>query len=422
MTRTIKVILLVENNGYPRDFRVLREATALRDAGYRVSVVAPRDAGERWVEDLDGIVVHRFPAPRGGSGLLGYALEFGYATAAMLLLTTWIALRRGVDVIHAANPPDTLFVIGAVFKLFGKKFVFDHHDLAPEIYRSRFAKPRVNLIFRCLSSMERCTYAVADVVIATNESFRRHAIDRGGKRAESVFVVRNGPPASYQPLPPDPALVARATHLIGYVGTIGPQDGLDFWLRAIRHLAFDLGRRDFLAIVIGDGDALDSNRRLARTLQIDELVHFTGRLPEVECRRILSATRVCVQPDPSNPLNDRSTMNKLMEYMALGKATVAFDLAETRVTAEEAALYARPNDESHFAECVAWLLDHPAECRSMGDRGRARVASGLLWEHAIPHLLRAYREGLGHPVLTVRTHADRGGADVGLPGSRHPVP
>lgn len=390
-----KVLLLVENNGFPRDFRVRREALALRDNGFHVSVVCPREGAEPWHETLDGIEIYRFPNPPGGGGVLSYAFEFGYATLAILLLSLWIAVRRGVDVVHAANPPDTLFVIGAAFRLLGRKFVFDHHDLAPEIYLSRFARPRRNLVHSCLALMERCSFAVANVVISTNESYRRHAIEAGRKSPDKVFVVRNGPPRSYQPLEPPSGLRERARYLIGYIGTIGPQDGVDFWLRSVHHLAHVLRRDDFLAIVIGDGDALEGLRALARELDIERYVHFTGRLSEYDSRRHLSAAHVCVQPDPSSPLNDKSTMNKLMEYMALGKPTVAYDLHETRVSGGEAVVYVEPNDEAAFAEKVQWLLDNPDVCERMGAIGRRRVAEALAWEHSVPVLLRAYHEGLG---------------------------
>jgi glycosyltransferase involved in cell wall biosynthesis len=386
----IRALLLVENNAYPYDVRIRREAHALRDAGYQVAVIAPRDGAQRWSEQMDGIQVYRFPSPSGGKGIIGYAVEFGYATSAMLALTTWVAVRHGVDVIHAANPPDTLFAIGGLFKCFGKRFIFDQHDLSPEVYLSRFARPRKNLIYRVLRFLERCSYAVADVVISTNESYKKIAIQRGNKNPEKVFVVRNGPPQSYQLAEPDPDLSRRAKYLIGYVGTIGPQDGLDYWMHAIREMVFTLGRRDFLAIVIGDGDALPGVKALAKELQIEAYVLFTGRLDGLEVRKILSTVDVCVQPDPLSPLNDPSTMIKLMEYMALGKPTVAFDLTETRFSAQDAALYVRPNDEREFAEKVSWLLDHPDECERMGEMGRHRVAHALAWEYSVPNLLRAY--------------------------------
>lgn len=389
-----RVLLLVENNPYPQDFRVRREAHTLRDAGCQVTVIAPRDATQSWSEDLEGIRVYRFPGPPGGNGLASYALEFGYATLAILTLTIWVWLRRGVDVIHAANPPDTLFVVGVIFKALGKKFVFDQHDLAPETYLSRFGQPCENAVYRTLRLLERCSYAVADVVISTNESYRQLAIARGRKSVERVFVVRNGPPLSYQTMDPDPAVIEKAKYLIGYVGTIGPQDGVDYWIRAIHALVVTLGRRDFLAIVIGNGDALASVQALATQLKVEEYVWFTGRLPEVEVRKCLSAVHVCVQPDPLSPLNDKSTMNKLMEYMALGKPTVAFDLAETRYSAQDAALYAQPNDVTEFARRVNWLLDNPSEAARIGEIGRRRVCEQLAWEYSATELVRAYSEGL----------------------------
>jgi glycosyltransferase involved in cell wall biosynthesis len=389
-----RVLLLVENNPYPLDFRVRREAHTLRDAGCQVTVIAPRDAAQPWTEDVHGISVYRFPAPPGGSGLVSYALEFGYATLAILLLTAWVWLRRGLDVIHAANPPDTLFIVGATFKVLGKRFVFDQHDLAPETYLSRFGRPREDVVYRTLRLLERCSYAAADVVIATNHSYKQLALTRGRKLADTVFVVRNGPPFSYQAVDPDPSVVRRAEYLIGYVGTIGPQDGVDYWIRAVHQLVFKFERRDFLAIIIGSGDALASVRELAKELGVASYVWFTGRLPEFEVRKCLSAVHVCVQPDPLSPLNDVSTMNKLMEYMALGKPTVAFDLTETRYSAQDAALYVRPNDEVDFARQVSWLLDNPAERERMGEAGRRRVREALAWEYSVQELLQAYREGL----------------------------
>jgi glycosyltransferase involved in cell wall biosynthesis len=394
MSSPPRVLLLVENNPYPLDFRVRREAHTLRDAGCQVTVIAPRDATQPWIEDVEGIRVYRFPAPPGGSGLVSYALEFGYATLAILVLTAWVWVRRGVDTIHAANPPDTLFVVGGIFKVLGKRFVFDQHDLAPETYLSRFGQPRKDVVYRTLRLLERCSYAVADVVIATNQSYKQVAVARGRKRADRVFVVRNGPPLSYQAADPDPSVIQRAKYLIGYVGTIGPQDGVDYWIRAVHELVFRFDRCDFLAIIIGNGDALASTRDLARELRVDRYVWFTGRLPELEVRKCLSAVHVCVQPDPLSPLNDKSTMNKLMEYMALGKPTVAFDLTETRYSAQAAALYVQPNDEVEFARQVSWLLDNPTERERMGEVGRRRVHEGLAWEYSAGELLRAYSEGL----------------------------
>jgi glycosyltransferase involved in cell wall biosynthesis len=413
MRSSASVLLLVENNAYPFDVRVRREALALRGAGLRVFVICPRGKDQAWTESVDGIRVFRFPAPPGGNGLISYLFEFGYATFAMLVLTCWVAVRHGFDVVHAANPPDTLFVIGAVFKLFGKRFVYDHHDLAPETYLSRFKRPAENVVSRVLRILERASFATADVVIGTNESYKELAIQRGRKRAEHVFVVRNGPPLSFQPVAPDLALAARARYLIGYVGTMGPQDGVDYWLRAIQKMVVVLGRRDFLAVIIGDGDAAPSLRELARELDIEPFVWFTGRISDNDLKTYLSTVHVCVHPDPLNPLNDRSTMNKMMEYMAFGKPTVAFDLREARYSALGAALYARPNDELDFAHKVCRLLDDEAERERMGKLGRERVAKHLAWEYSVPELLRVYREGLGLALPDAETgrpsssHADR---------------
>lgn len=389
-----RILLLVENNAYPFDVRVRREAQALRDARYQVTVIAPRAPGQPWSERLDGIDVYRFPPPPGGEGVLSYAFEFGYATFAMLLVSIWVALRKGFDVVHAANPPDTLFVIGAFFKLFGKKFVFDHHDLSPETYLSRFKEPNPNLVYKVLRFMERCTYAIADIVIATNESYRLVAQTRGKKRPDQVFVVRNGPPKTFLPLPPDPALQQRAKHLVGYIGTMGPQDGVDYWLRAVREIVVTLGRTDFLTVIIGSGDAAPSLHALAKELGIEKHVWFTGRISDVDARTYLSTVAVCVQPDPLSPLNDKSTMNKVMEYMAMGKPLVAFDLVETKFSAGEAALYAKCNDERDFADKVCWLLDRPDEIGRRGELGRARSRE-IGWEASVPELLRAYSDGLG---------------------------
>jgi len=246
-----------------------------------------------------------------------------------------------------------------------------------------------------LRVLERCSYAVADVVIATNESYRAAALARGRKRPERVFVVRNGPPHGFRPLPPDPAVAARARHLVGYIGTMGPQDGVDHWLRAVREIVVTLGRHDFLAVLIGSGDAAPALHALARELGIERHVWFTGRIPDLEARTLLSTVAVCVQPDPLNPLNDKSTMNKVMEYMALGKPLVAFDLTETRESAGDCARYARPNDELDFARQVVALLDDPETCARLGRMGQERVAQQLAWEHSVPQLLRAYAEGLG---------------------------
>ncbi len=402
---TIHVLLLVENNPFPFDVRVRREAYALRDAGCRVTVISPRDTGQNWSESVDGIDVRRFPMPPGGSGLISYTFEFVYATCAMLALSVWVSLFNRVHVVHAANPPDTLFVVGAVMKLSGAKFVFDHHDLAPETYLSRFCKESPNLVSKALLALERATFATADVVISTNESYKRMALERGKKTSDKVFVVRNGPPLSFQPVEPDSTLRSRAPHLIGYIGTMGPQDGVDYLLRVVQLLTTTLGRRDFLAVIVGGGDEEASLRALAVTLKIEKHVYFTGRVPDARVRTLLSSVDVCVQPDPFSPLNNKSTMNKMMEYMALGKPVVAFDLVETRVSGGDAAVYVTPNDELEFAREIASLMDDPVRRKRLGAAGRTAVATRLAWEYSVPCLVAAYRSGLELDLASVQKAA-----------------
>jgi glycosyltransferase involved in cell wall biosynthesis len=385
-----KVLFLVENNPYPFDVRVRREAQALRDVGYKVAVICPRQKGQPIFEIRENISIYRFPHPPQGNGLLGYILEFGYATTAMFALTIWVWLRQGFDAIHVANPPDTLFVIGVVFRLFGKRFIFDQHDLAPETYLSRFQKPQTNKVYRALRWLEQCSFRVADIVISTNESYRRVALGRGGKKPEQVFVVRNGPPLSYREVLADSDLSKRAAYIIGYIGTMGPQDGVDYWLRAIREMVYTLNRRDFLAVIIGSGDAAPSLHNLAKELDIEPYVWFTGRISDTDALRYLSTAQICVHPDPLNPLNDKSTMNKMMEYMALGKPVVSFDLTEASYSARGAACYAKPNDVFDFARKVEWLMEHPEARAEMGARGQQRVATTLAWEYSVPSLLQAY--------------------------------
>lgn len=419
MPTPIHVLMLVENNAYPFDVRVRREACALQDAGYSVSVIAPRAQRQPWTEVIDGVKVYRFPEPPGGDGLLGYSVEFFYATLAMLMLSCWVFIREGIDVIHAANPPDTLFVIPALFKVFGVKFVFDHHDLAPETYLSRFAGTKPNKVYRALRMLEASSYYFSDLVIATNESYRETAISRGEKGPHQVYVVRNGPPLSFGPVQADPALTQRSRYLVGYIGTMGPQDGVDYLLRAIHDIVFNRGRRDVLTVIIGDGDTARELRSLANALNIEDFVLFTGRISDALVRSYLSSVHVCVQPDPSNPLNDKSTMNKVMEYMALERPIVAFDLPETRYSAQGSALYARPNNIAELAHHILHLLEHPEQCRQMGQLGRQRVSTALAWEHSVPYLLEAYSVGLG---FGSTDKAMAGSCDGPIPAKqRHPT-
>ncbi len=382
----------LENNTYPQDSRVRREATALASAGYDVTVVCPKRGRQRFRDRVDGVSVLRYPEVRGGQGLAGFVFEYAASMAATFFLSVWHVFRHGADVIHAHNPPDTFAVVALPFKLAKIRFVFDHHDLSPEMYDARFEGESSPLVRRVLLWMEWITFRVADHVIATNESYRRVAIDRGKVDPGRVTVVRNGPEMDrVKPTPPDPELRRRAGAILGYVGQIGPQDGVDHLIRAAYHLVHDLGRQDLLCVIMGAGEAVEGLRRLVSDLDLDRHVELTGLVSDERLMSWLSTADVCVVPDPSNPFTDRSTMVKISEYMALGKPIVAYDLPEHRVTAQDAAVYASANDPWSLAKALDELLEDRAHKNEMGAVGRQRALDVLAWHHQVPHLIAAYR-------------------------------
>jgi glycosyltransferase involved in cell wall biosynthesis len=385
-----RVLILVENLPSPFDRRVWQEAGALRDAGWTVSIVCPTGRGyERRFERVDGIDIHRYPLPVEAEGALGYALEYGCALFWSFALSWKIFFGRGFDVIHACNPPDLLFLVGGFFKLFGKKFVFDHHDINPELYEAKFG--RRDFLYRVMLALERWTFRAADVSIATNESYRRIAIERGGMPPERVFVVRSGPSLErMKVVPPVEALKKGRKYLVGYVGVMGKQEGIDLLLRAVRVIVHEHGRTDVHFGLVGGGTSLEEMKALARELGVADYVTFTGRVPDAELLAMLNTADVCVNPDVANEMNDKSTMNKIMEYMALGKPIVQFDLTEGRFSAQEASLYAKKNDPEDLAAKIIELLDDPERRETMGDFGRRRVENELEWRHEIPKLLAAY--------------------------------
>jgi len=385
-----RVLIIVENLPVPFDRRVWQEATTLVAAGYEVSVICPKGKGfERARDTIDGVHVYRHPLPFEADGALGYLLEYGTALFWELVLAWKIYATRGFDVIHACNPPDTIFLIGGLFKLLGKRFVFDHHDINPELYEAKFG--RRDAFYRLLRVLERLTFLAADVSIATNESYREIAIERGRMPPDRVFVVRSGPDLRrLRVLPPVPALRRGRPYLVGYVGVMGRQEGIDLLLQAVRHLVRDLGRTDVQFALVGGGTELEAMKAYAGELGVREFVTFTGRVPDEELLAVLNTADVCVNPDIANEMNDKSTMNKIMEYMALGKPIVQFDLKEGRYSAQEASLYATRNDPVDFARKIAELLDDPSRRARMGEYGRDRVVRRLAWEHEAPALLAAY--------------------------------
>ena len=387
-----RVLIIVENLPVPFDRRVWQEATTLVGAGYEVSVICPKGKNyERGYELLDGVHIYRHPLPIEANGAIGYAMEYALALFWQLMLAGRVYFTRGFDAIHACNPPDTIFIIGRLFKLLGKRFVFDHHDINPELYEAKFG--RRDFFYRLLCRLERLTFRTADIAIATNESYKRIAIERGGMPPERVFVVRSGPDLKrLKQVAPDATLKHGRRYLVGYVGVMGRQEGIDLLLRAVRHVVFTMKRTDVHFGLVGGGPEAAALKSYAHELDVANYVTFTGRVPDAELLRWLNTADVCVNPDVANEMNDKSTMNKIMEYMALGKPIVQFDLTEGRYSALEASLYARRNDEIDLANKIVALLDAPAERQRMGEYGRTRVVNALAWNHEAPKLLHAYEQ------------------------------
>ena len=390
MGRPRRVLILVENLPSPFDRRVWQEATALTAAGCLVSIICPTGRGcERKFEIIDGIHIHRYDLPLEASGAIGYVLEYGTALTWSFLLAWKVFFGRGFDAIHACNPPDLFFLIGGFFKLFGRKFLFDHHDIGPELYEAKFG--RRDALYRLMVKLEYWTFRTADVVISTNESYRGLAIGRGGVPPERVFVVRSGPSLERMKVGPGDVRWKRGRrYLVGYVGVMGAQEGIDYLLRAVRHIVVDCGRCDIQFGLVGGGTSLAAMRALAEDLGIAPYVTFTGRVSDAEMLSLLNTAEVCVNPDIANDMNDKSTMNKIMEYMALGKPVVQFDLTEGRYSAQQASAYARKNDPGDFAAKILELLDDPIRRADMGAYGRRRVERELEWRHEAPKLLAAY--------------------------------
>jgi glycosyltransferase involved in cell wall biosynthesis len=387
-----KVLIVVENQSVPPDRRPLNEARALRANGYEVTVLCPRrKAYPKRHELLEGIHIYRHPTPTEGDTPLGYVWEYGCALFWEVLYTCWIFLRHGFHVIQACNPPDTIFLVALPFKLLGVKFIFDHHDATPELYLSKYGER--TLLYKFLLWLERTTFYVSDVVIATNKSYKELAINRGRVASDDVFVVRNGPdPRTFNAVPPNPALKDDKRYLIGYVGFMSVQDGLDILVDVAQYIK-NLGRRDIRFVCVGWGPELAKLRTMVHEKDLAEMVTFTGRVPEEELLEILSTADVCVNPDRPCEMNDISTMNKIMEYMALGKPIVQFESKEGRFSAKEASLYAdRENKVADFASKILWLLERPEERNRMGEFGRARIERELAWKHSVQHLLAAYEK------------------------------
>jgi glycosyltransferase involved in cell wall biosynthesis len=425
MRSPTKVLMWVENY-FPQDTRVTNEARLLADAGYKVAVIALRKQGQAARETWNGIEVYRVPTLElfkktvAGNGsrlnllfvrlksFLGYVVEYLYFTSVCLLISTCIFVRRGFDVMHAHNPPDTLFLVAVPFKLLGKKFVFDQHDLCPELYRSRYSAAE-GVYTRFLRMFEWCSLKLADVTIATNESYKQIQIERANKNPADVFVVRNGPnQMRMTPAAPSARLKGMNKCILCYVGSLNPQDGVDYLLRSLRYLLHGLKRSDFHCVIMGTGDSLQDLRDLAGNLQLNGCVELLGFVSDEDLQANLAAADICVDPDPSSPLNDVSTWIKVMEYMASAKPIISFDLKETRFSAGDAAIYVEPNSETEFAKAIAQLMDKPELQKQMGTYGRRRVEDELQWARVGKNLLTAYETLLGRKMKSsCEAHRDK---------------
>jgi len=402
-----KILMLVENE-FPEDPRVRNEAKKLINHGFGVSVISLASQTEKQYEIIDGINVYRLrkvsffkkDINQNSDGLLesmkkmlsnlGYILEYIYFTLGCLLVSPYILFKHGFDVIHAHNPPDLLFFVAMFYKVIGKKYILDIHDLSPELYRSRFDIDD-GLILKILKIVERISLSFTDLVIVTNQSYKEIILSRSNVKRNRSYIVRNGPNLKrIKPVDSNNKYKKVNRTILGYVGDMNPQDGVDYLLRSLHSLVNELKRDDFYSYIIGTGDSLEDLKNISIALGLEKYVKFTGYIPDEDLRMILSAADICVDPDPSSPLNDVSTWIKIMEYMAFGKPIVTFDLKETRYSARDSAIYVKPNDELEFAKAIIALMDNPAKRLQMGENGRNRVLKHLSWEKVSPNLIDAY--------------------------------
>ncbi|PIV39731.1 MAG: glycosyltransferase WbuB [Candidatus Omnitrophica bacterium CG02_land_8_20_14_3_00__42_8] len=386
-----RVLILVENLSVPFDRRVWLEARAMREAGFVVSIICPRFKNENPFEIIEGVNIHRYSSPPSTKSVLSFVLEFSYCLIMSFVLSLWVFFRYGFDYIHACNPPDTFFVIGLFYKVFGVKFVFDQHDLCPEVYLAKFGEDRKDLLYRALLLLEYLTYKTADRVIATNKSYEAIAVSRGRVSPDRAFIVRTGPDLSrLKKTEPDNGLKLDKRFLVLYLGVMAPQDGVDYFLLAIDIIINKFKRNDILFSLIGSGDSIEDLKKLKYILGLDGSVIFTGRVSDEKLVKYLSTSDVCIAPDPKNALNDKSTMNKILEYMAMAKPIVCFDLKEARYSAGPSALYAEPNNVQDFAARIIELLDNEGLRKNMGAAGYERLKGELSWAYNKKRLIDVY--------------------------------
>jgi glycosyltransferase involved in cell wall biosynthesis len=392
------VLMMIENGPFPFDRRMRHLAEALHGAGYKVSVICPKgkDHDDRSFEVVDGIKVYRFPVLFDASQRLGYVLEYLWALFCLggLLLLVWI--RNGIDIIHCANPPDIMFLLAWPFKLLGKKFIYDQHDLCPELYHSKFGG--FDRIYRSLLFLERQSYRTADLVISTNQSYREIARERGGITDQRSAIVRNGVDIKrFCRKAPKPELKRKFDYMAAYLGVMGKQDGVDRVVHAAYHVVHTFGRRDVSFALIGTGECWDELRRLSEELKVSDEVQFLGYVPDDVLLDYLSTADVCLAPDPPDRMNQLSTMTKIMEYMACQRPIVSFDLLETRRSAGDAAVYVEKDDTKMFARALLELLDDQPRREMMGRVGLERSIQLVGLDRSKAALLEAYSRLIGKP-------------------------
>ncbi|HYK85274.1 MAG TPA: glycosyltransferase family 4 protein [Ktedonobacteraceae bacterium] len=391
--KKIKVLMLDENLPVPADRRVWNEATTLQQHGFQVSVICPKGATNYRESHvcIDGVHIYRYSLPTTGNKSTSYMKEYSVALLMTFLLSIKVLLRHGFDVLHAANPPDMFFLLGLFYRVLGKKYIFDQHDLAPEMFSVKF-KGKMKLVRRVLLLLERCSYQVAHRVIVTNHTQKWIATQRGGCSPDKVLIVRNGPDLRrLKRVAPEADLKGGRAHLLAYVGVMGSQDGIEYALQALHHLVYKRGRQDVSLVLMGNGDHLPFLQALAHQLRLDDYVNFKGWVENSEIVRYLSVADIGISPDPQNGLNEFSTMIKTMEYMAMSLPVVAFDLTETRYSAQGAALYATPNVVKNFADNIERLLDDAELRRTLGVCGRRRIEQELSWHTSTLYLLLTYQ-------------------------------
>lgn len=404
MSPKLRILYLNENSSFPFDNRARREMGTLREAGAEITVICPAfEGGPGWdgcqrspdrvsVEEYDGHEIWYYPFPEYGHSLSGHLREYAESLVWLQRLS-WRALRRkGFDAVYAVNPPDLLWPIAAQFQVLGKKFIFDHYDLNPELFQDRFGdNPRAMRALPLVKLMEKATITMADHVISTNGSYRRIAIERCGKNPELVTIVRNGPDMQrFYPVDPDPEARATGDIVVGYLGNMNPQDGLDEVVEMARILRYEHGRTDIGYVLVGQGDSYEDVRAMRDAKGLADCMLMPGRLPMERVRGCLSAADICVQPDPPGGLNNVSTMNKVMEYMAMGKPVIAHQLKETMVSGGDVARYTATPDARGLADEVLALADDPDLRAELGRRGLERCRDVLAWPHQAPCLLSVF--------------------------------